>query len=257
MANPNQHLMNSHTVSPEVPNHAMNHWQPHTHTFNDGPASQVPPGYSGRQHDMGHPSSAIYSSQRELDASNPQNPVQNDHIGFGMSTHDIPQNFAMQQSQESGSLPTSGTNQFVSGTASVFNSFGTNTPYTRPAPSSTVTNPTPSFPNVPPFPPYMPTTVSPPPPQPRTPSKKRTHKAAKAPLTPSTTVATGPKNGRLRKVLKSKVWIDTYFKNRKMIKNRTEYDAEHFGEEADIQPHFIATQTAFEYTRRFVDTIPL
>ncbi|GJJ09223.1 hypothetical protein Clacol_003445 [Clathrus columnatus] len=217
-------------------------------------------------------------------SSNPQTLSHENHTEFGMPTHVIPQDVVMQQSQELGSLPTSGTNQFVSETASGSNSFGPNTPHTHPVPSSTVTNPT-SFwlPNGPPFPPYTPTPL--PQPQPllrtRTPSKKRTHKAAKAPLTP--TVTLGPKNGTLRKVLKSKAWIDTYFKNRKVcklcgggctegridrllehlvsvhfvqvIKNRGEYDANHFAEQADLQPHFIATQTAFDYTRRFVDAV--
>ncbi|GJJ12861.1 hypothetical protein Clacol_007107 [Clathrus columnatus] len=215
---------------------------------------------------------------------NPQNMLQTNHTGFGMPTHDIPQNFVTQQSQGSGSLTASGTNQFVSGTASGSNSFDQNTPHTHPAPSSNVTNPTPYWlPNGPPFPPYITTTL--PQPQPllrtRTPSKKRTHKAAKTPLT--STATPGPKNGRLRKALKSKAWIDTYFKNRKIcklcgggctegridrllehlvsvhfvqvIKNRNEYDAGHFVEQADLQPHFIATQTAFDYTRRFIDVV--
>ncbi|GJJ12873.1 hypothetical protein Clacol_007119 [Clathrus columnatus] len=201
------------------------------------------------------------------------------------ATHNIPRNVVMQQSQGSGSLPASGTNQFVSGTATASgsNSFGPNIPDTHPARSSTVANPTTYWlPNRPSFPPYTPTTL----PRPqllRTRSKKRTHKAAKTPLTSTSTVTLGPKNGRLQKALKSKAWIDTYFKNGKVcklcgrgckkgridwflghlvsvhfiqvIKNRTEYDAQRFAEEADLQPHFIATQTAFEYTRRFVNVV--
>ncbi|GJJ15095.1 hypothetical protein Clacol_009370 [Clathrus columnatus] len=281
-ANPNSQLTNSQTVPQGGPNHSMNQWQ--HHASNGGPASQVPSGYPAGQHDIGHSSLPVYGTQGGWMRPTPINTLQTNHTGFGMPTHDVPQNFVMQQSQELGSLSAHGTNQFVLGTASGPNSFSPNTPNTDPAPSSTVTNPTPYWlPNGPPFPPYTPTAV--PEPQPllrtRTPSKKRTHKAAKGPLTP--TVTPGPKNGTLRKVLKSTAWIDTYFKNRKVcklcgggctegrvdrllehlvsvhfvqvIKNRNEYDAQHFAEQADLQPHFIATQTAFDYTRRFVDTV--
>ncbi|GJJ15070.1 hypothetical protein Clacol_009345 [Clathrus columnatus] len=281
-ANFNPHFTNSQAVPQGVPNHSMNQWQHHAPT--GGPVSQVPSGYPAGQHDIGHSSLPVYGTQGGLDASNPSNPLQMNHTGFGTPTHDVPQNFVMQQSQGSGSLPTPGTNQVVSGTASGSSSFGPSTPYTHHAAPSTVTNPTPYWlPNGPPFPPYTPTPL--PQPQPllrtRTPSKKRTHKPAKAPLTP--TVTLGPKNGTLRKVLKSTAWIDTYFKNRKVcklcgggctegrvdrllehlvsvhfvqvIKNRGEYDVDHFAEQADLQPHFIATQTAFDYTRRFVDTV--
>ncbi|GJJ15108.1 hypothetical protein Clacol_009383 [Clathrus columnatus] len=265
-ANLNQHFTNSQTVSQGGPNHSMNQWQ--HHAPNGGPVSQVSSGYPASQHDIGHSSLPVYGTQGGLDASNPHNNMQMNHTGFGMPTHDIPQNVVMQESQGSGSLPASGTNQFVSGTASGSNSFGPNTPYTPPAPSSTVTNPT-SFwlPNGPPFPPYTPTPL--PQPQPllrtRTPSKKRTHKPAKAPLTP--TVTLGPKNGTLRKYVNFveedvqkdasirllEHLVSVHFVQ--VIKNRNEYDAEYFAEQADLQPHFIATQTAFDYTRRFVDTV--
>ncbi|GJJ15911.1 hypothetical protein Clacol_010189 [Clathrus columnatus] len=158
-------------------------------------------------------------------------------------------------------------------------------PYIPCLPSNVPIPTQPGFPNISSFPPYphVPTAVRRPRPDSESespsPPRKRGRKAAKAPLAPTGAPKTRQRRGEVR----SQIWLDTYFINKmkcklcgggcterrtdrllehlvsvhfiQVIKNVAVYDADRLRVDWSFHPHFIASEAAFQYTRRFVDAV--